>query len=110
MIELLKEDGMLIVRPRTTVTADDFRAIAHAVDPDVRANGKLIEALSFTGWEDFGALIEHVRFVRDHHRKIDRVAAFTESKILTIAPKIAEHFAPPEFKVFRSGERSGALA
>jgi hypothetical protein len=31
------------------------------------------------------------------------VAAVTDSQVLTIAPKIAEHFAHPEFKVFRSG-------
>jgi hypothetical protein len=37
------------------------------------------------------------------------VAAVTDSKVLTIAPKIAEHFAHPEFKVFRSGERANAL-
>jgi hypothetical protein len=116
MIEfkLLKEDGVLVVTPRSALTADDFRAIAHEVDPHIRANGNLtgllIEAPSFPGWEDFGALIEHIRFVRDHHRKIDRVAAVTDSKILTIAPKIAEHFAHPEFKVFKAGERASALA
>ena len=42
--------------------------------------------------------------------RIERVAAVTDSTILTIAPKIAEHFAHPEFKVFRSGERANALA
>ena len=31
-------------------------------------------------------------------------------RALPIAPKIAEHFAHPEFKVFRSGERANALA
>ena len=72
--------------------------------------GLLIDAPSFPGWQSFAALIEHVRFVRDHHRKIDRVAAVTDSPILAIAPKIAEHLAHPEFKVFRSGERSKALA
>jgi len=41
---------------------------------------------------------------------IERVAAVTDSTILTIAPKIAEHFAHPEFKVFKSGDRAAALA
>jgi hypothetical protein len=65
---------------------------------------------SFPGWESFGALIGHIRFIRDHHRRIDRVAAVTDSTILTIAPKIAEHLAHPEFKVLRSGERVSAFA
>ena len=112
--ELLKDAGLLIVEPREALTAEDFQVISQTLDPYITENGKLtgllIDAPSFPGWESFGALVEHMKFVRDHHRKIDRVAAVTDSKILTIAPKIAEHFAHPEFKVFRSGERASALA
>jgi hypothetical protein len=41
--------------------------------------GLLIEAPSFPGWGSFGALINHMKFVYDHHRKIDRVAAVTDN-------------------------------
>jgi len=112
--ELLKDAGLLIVEPREALTAADFQVVSQTVDPYITENGKLtgllIDVPSFPGWESFGALVEHLKFVRDHHRKIDRVAAVTDSKILTIAPKIAQHFAHPEFKVFRSGERASALA
>ena len=112
--ELLRDAGVLIVAPKEALTAEDFRAISRTVDPYIRENGKLtgllIEAPSFPGWDSWGALIEHISVVRDHHRKIERVAAVTDSAILTIAPKIAEHFAHPEFKVFRSGEKADALA
>src|SRR5215472_7012169 len=66
--------------------------------------------LLFLCWEGLAALIEHMRFVRDHHRNVDRVAVVTDSTILSIGPKVAEHFAHPEFKVFRSGEKANALA
>jgi len=112
--ELLRDTGVLVVEPRGVLTAEDFRAVSQTVDPFIQENGKLtgllIDAPSFPGWRNFGALIGHVRFVRDHQRKIDRVAAVTDSTILAILPKIAEHFAHPEFKVFRSGERASALA
>ena len=112
--ELLRDAGVLVVEPRDALTAEDFQAIAQTVDPYIRDNGRLtgllIDAPSFPGWESFAALIEHIRFVRDHHRNIDRVAAVTDSQILSIAPTIAQHFAHPEFKVFRSGERVSALA
>ena len=49
-------------------------------------------------------------FVRDHHRKIERIAVATESEVLKLAPRIAEHFAHPAFKVFGSGDTDGALA
>jgi hypothetical protein len=112
--ELSKESGVLIVQPKGALSADDFREVSRTVDPYIREKGKLtgllIEAPSFPGWDSFGALIEHMKFVKDHHRKIDRVAAVTDSKVLSIAPKIAEHFAHPEFKVFGSDEKARALA
>lgn len=112
--ELLKDAGILIVEPKAPLTAEDFHEVAHAVDPYISENGKLTGLLvatpSFPGWEDFGAFIEHIRFVRDHHREINRVAVVTESKMLTIAPRIAEHFAQPEFKGFETEERAEPLA
>ena len=112
--ELLKDDGVLVVEPRSALSAEDFRSMAQTVDPHIQANGKLtgllIDAPSFPGWDSIAAFIEHIRFVRDHHRSIDRVAAVTDSTVMAIAPKIAEHFAHPEFKVFRGGERAAALA
>jgi SpoIIAA-like len=112
--ELLKDAGVLLVEPKSALSTDDFREISRVIDPYIREKGKLtgllIEAPSFPGWDSFGALIEHMKFVHDHHRKIDRVAAVTDNAFLKIAPKIAEHFAHPEIKVFGSGEKDNALA
>lgn len=112
--ELLKDASVLIVAPKAALQADDFRAITSTVDPYIRDNGRLIglliEAPYFPGWDSLGALVEHMRFVRDHHRHIERVAVVTDSRVLAIGPAIAEHFAHPEFKVFKSGQRASALA
>ena len=57
-------------------------------------------------WDSFGHFIDHLKFVHDHHRKIDRVAAVTDAAFLKIAAlTIAQHFAHPEIRVFASGER-----
>jgi hypothetical protein len=112
--ELLRDAGVLVVEPTAPLAADDFRKLSLTVDPDVREKGKLtgllILAPSFPGWESFGALIEHIKFVVNHHRKIDRVAVATDNQILSLVPKIVEHFAHPQFKVFGGGERTRALA
>ena len=65
---------------------------------------------TFRGWETFGGLIEHMKFVRNHYRKIDRIAIVTDDRILTTAPKIAEHFVHPEIKLYKKGEKASALA
>jgi hypothetical protein len=111
--ELLSDAGVLVVEPKGALSAEDFREISRGIDPYIREKGKLtgllIEAASFPGWDSFGALIEHLKFVHDHHRNIDRVAIVTEDAFLKIAPTIAQHFAHPEIKVFDSGERAKVL-
>lgn len=112
--ELLKDAGVLIVEPQSALSAEDFREVARAIDPHISEHGKLtgllIEAKAFPGWESFGALIEHLKFVHDHHRSIDRVAAVTDDTLLKIAPRIAQHFAHPEFRVFPIDQKDRALA
>lgn len=112
--ELMKDKGVLVVRPDGPLRSDDFRRIAQAVDPFILANGMLnglmIEAPAFPGWESFEAFLDHLRFVRDHQRNIERIAVATASPLLGLAPRIAEHFAHPEFRVFGDGETDGALA
>jgi hypothetical protein len=111
--ELLRDAGVLVVEPKSALSAEDFSEISRTIDPYIGEKGKLsgllIDAPSFPGWDSFGALIDHMKFVYDHHRNIDRIAAVTDSAFLKIAPKIAEHFAHPEVKVFPSGERDRAL-
>jgi hypothetical protein len=112
--ELVRDKGILVIKPQGALEANDFHRLAQAVDPYLTEQGALsgllIEAPSFPGWESFAALIEHFKFVQDHHRKIHRVAAVTDSSFLKVAPKIAAHFVQPEIKVFSSDERARALA
>ena len=112
--ELLKDRSVLLLRPEGALTAGDFRRIAEAIDPYIleagRLIGLLIEAPYFPGWDSLGALVEHMKFVKNHHRQIDRIAVVTDSEVLKIAPTIAEHFAHPTFKVFRSGDGVRAIA
>ena len=111
--ELLRDAGVLVLEPKSTLSAEDFHEVSRTIDPYIREKGKLtgllIEAASFPGWDSFGALIEHLKFVHDHHRNIDRVAIVTGDAFLKIAPTIAQHFAHPEIRVFASGERVKAL-
>ena len=112
--ELQKDDGLLVIRPRGALEAADFIALAAVVDPYVEAHGNLrglmIEAPSFPGWDSFGALVSHLRFVRDHHRVIRKIAAVSDSALLSIAPQLAKHFVSAEIRHFNASERSTAVA
>jgi hypothetical protein len=110
--ELDTEHSILYVRPKSALAAKDFAKLASAVDPHIEAAGGLaglvIEAPSFPGWEGLGALVAHMRFVRDHHRRIKKVAVVTDSALGDVAEHLAAHFVSAEIKHFPSGEVEAA--
>jgi hypothetical protein len=111
--ELLRDRGILILKPDGALRAEDFAALATAVDPYIEQHGELkglvIDAPSFPGWENFAALLSHLRFVRDHHRQIRRIAVVSDSPLLAAAPKIASHFVSAQLRSFDAASRAAAL-
>jgi hypothetical protein len=111
---LLQSERILLLRPTGKLEAADFAKIAQQIDPWIEAKGKLhgimIDAESFPGWKNFSALIAHLRFVRDHHRKIEKIAVVSDSTFLSYAPKIASHFVKADLRHFAHSQRDEALA
>ena len=79
--DLDTEHSILHVQPKSALEQDDFVKLAKAVDPHIEATGGLsgliIEAPGFPGWKSFGAMVNQFRFVRDHHKRIKRIAVVT---------------------------------
>jgi SpoIIAA-like len=111
--ELLQVEGILILRPKDRLEAADFQDLAQEIDPYIEANGKLhgilLDAESFPGWKDFAALLAHLKFVRQHHRKVEKIAVVSDSSFLTVAPKIATHFVQADIRHFSHAQREDAL-
>ena len=106
--ELNEDSGVLTLKPHGPLRAADFAAVTEATDAYIgntgKLNGVMIYAKSFPGWEDFGGLMSHLKFVRDHHRHIKKLATVSNSKVLTIMPKIAAHFISAEARHFDSAD------
>jgi SpoIIAA-like len=111
--ELNSSAGILIVEPEGALSAGDFGDLAATVDPYLEQNGDLrgllLQAPAFPGWENFAALLSHLRFVREHHRRVRRVAVVSDSAFLSVAPKIANLFVSAELKTFGATDRAAAL-
>jgi hypothetical protein len=101
---LLPESGVMVVEIREALRAQDFDALAATADMWIEAHGDLqglvIHAREFPGWQNLAGLVGHVRFVRDHHRKIKRIALVADSKLASLAPRLAEHFVASEIRAF----------
>ena len=103
-IKLDKDAGIVTVTPSAPLNENDFSHLASEVDPHIEKTGKLngliIQVESFPGWEDFAGLISHLKFVREHHQKIEKVAAVSDGKIVSIMPRIVDHFVNSKVKYF----------
>ena len=103
-IDLNKEAGLAIVRPEGTLSESDFDTITSVIDPYLVEHGELsgliIYTKDFPGWDSFGAMLKHFKFVKDHQRKLSHVALVTDSAIGNLAEKIAGHFISAEVKHF----------
>ena len=111
--ELLKDQGVLIVSPVGRLEVSDFEHLAQEVDPYIEQNGRLrglmVQTESFPGWADFAALLSHLKFVRDHQSKIEKVAAVSDSGFLRIIPSVASHFVKAEVRHFDYHDKEKAL-
>ena len=106
-------DSILTLEPSGPLLSSDFEAVGKALDPYLDQHGKLdgllIHAPSFPGWKDFAAFLSHIRFVKNHQHYIKRVAAVSDSRILSILPDIAGHFIQSEVQHFNYADKDSAI-
>src|SRR5258706_9137590 len=99
--------GILHLRPKGALEKEDFAKLARTVDPFIESKGELagiiVDAPGFPGWDSFGAMAAHFRFVRDHHKRVKRIAVVTDSPMGNIAEKIASPLAPATLKHIPTG-------
>ena len=104
--------SILYVRPKGALEQTDFIKLSEKVDAYIETGGGLrgliVDAPAFPGWESFGAMIAHFRFVRDHHKRVDKVAVVTDSALGTVAERLASHFVSAKIKHFPAGDLRAA--
>ena len=112
--ELLRDQGILIFTPEGPLQQADFEALANLVDPYIESEGELhgllIQVEAFPGWADFASLLSHLKFVKDHHQHVAKVAAVTDSGFLSIMPSIVSHFVHAQVRHFDYCDKQNALA
>jgi hypothetical protein len=96
--------SILLVHPKSALDKNDFAELTKAVDPQIEATGDLagliIDAPSFPGWDSFGTMVTHLRFVQDHHKRVKKVALVTDSHIGDVAERLASHFVAAKVRHF----------
>jgi hypothetical protein len=111
---LLPEAGVLLIEPKGRLRVEDFDAVSLTVDPWIETegtlNGLVIHAHDFPGWENFGSFVRHLQFVRDHHRKVKRIALAVDGDFAKIASGLGEHFVEAKVERFPYDALDKAIA
>jgi len=106
--------AVLTIRPESALEKSDFAELARTVDPHIEEhgdlNGLIVEAPRFPGWDSFGALVTHLRFVRDHHQHVKKIAVVTDSHLGDVAEHLAAHFISADIRHFPADDADQALA
>lgn len=104
--------SILYLRPTSALEKEDFLQLAASVNPYLGATGQLagliIDAPDFPGWDSLGAMAAHFHFVREHHKRIRKVALVTDSPLGTVAEQLASHFVSAEIRHFSAGQLEAA--
>ena len=107
-VDFIEPEGIAILEPDEKLSENDFKSAAKMIDPYIekagKLNGLIIHTKSFPGWDSFSSFITHMKFVKEHHKKVSHVAFVTDSPIGRIAEDVASHFVNAEVKSFAFDE------
>lgn len=101
-------NNIAILEPDAELSEADFtsaaRVIDHYLGESGRLNGIIIHVKIFPGWDSFAALVTHLKFIKEHHKRVSHLAFVTNSSIGLFAERIGSHFINAKVKKFDFNE------
>ena len=109
-----KDEIILVLTPEAPLEAKDFEILTSKIDTYTEQTGYLrglmIHTESFPGWDNLSACLSHLKFIKNHHQKIEKVAEVTDSGFLAIMARISSHFIQAKIRHFPFEEKEAAMA
>jgi len=103
-VTLNEKESIAILEPDSALCENDFKIAGEIIDPFIEAkgslNGLIIYAESFPSWDSFSSLMTHLKFIKEHHKKVSHIAFVSNSFVGTFAEHITSHFVNAEVKNF----------
>ncbi|VAW84070.1 hypothetical protein MNBD_GAMMA18-1431 [hydrothermal vent metagenome] len=101
-------NNIAILEPDAELSEADFTSAARVIDQYLGKSGKLngiiIHVKTFPGWDSFTALVTHLKFIKDHHKRVSHLAFVTDSSIGLFAERVGSHFINAKVKNFDFNE------
>jgi hypothetical protein len=103
-VHLNEKEYIAILKPNGRLSESDFNSARDIIDPFIenneKLNGIIIYVETFSGWDSFGALISHLKFINAYHKKLSKIAIVTNSIIGEFAQDMGKHFITADIKHF----------
>ena len=101
-------DALAILEPKGKLSEDDFIVARQYIDPLIEKVGSLkgiiIYTEEFPYWDSFGAFVKHLKFIKEHHKKVQKVAFVTNSSVIDFIEPLSKHFVQSEIRHFKFNE------
>jgi hypothetical protein len=95
---------IVLLEPEGPLSPQDFESLAQQVNLLIQQsgdlNGVLVHARQFPGWNSFAAFLAHLHFIKQHHRRMKKVALSTDSPWGRQAAKLVSHWLAPQIQIF----------
>ena len=112
-VKLNEIEGIAILEPDGELSERDFKSASAIIDPYIETSGKLngivVHVETFPGWDSFSAFMTHLKFIKEHHKKVSHVAIVTNSPVGAFAEHVASHFINAEIKSFSFSELENSI-
>ena len=103
-IKIDRDLNLVTLKPLGRLSVSDFVRLTELVDGYIGQSNTspniLIIANNFPNWDSFKAFSAHIKFVRDHHRLVKKIAIVGDGPVLSVLPSIGDHFVKATVKHF----------
>ena len=108
-IEARAGDNIFVVTPDSPITHDEIESLNREVGDYINTHDKVPNLVinaagGIPSWKDFDALSSHIRFVRDHHRLVAKVALVTDSELIRLVRPMVDVFVAAKIRRFAANE------
>ncbi|NOY70798.1 MAG: STAS/SEC14 domain-containing protein [Gammaproteobacteria bacterium] len=101
-------NNIAILEPDAELSEKDFTSAARIIDQYLEKsgslNGVIIHVKTFPGWDSFSALVTHLKFIKEYHKRVSNLAVVTDSSIGFFAERVGSHFINAKVKKFDFNE------
>ena len=113
-IDIRTRENIAIITPEGRISSDQIDALAQQVNDYINEFDQVPNLVLLTKsvpyWQDFNALKNHLKFVRDHHNLVSKVAIVSDSKLLWLAKSVVDHFVTAKVRRFNEDAMDDAIA